>query len=94
MTIGTSERRRRLRGEGEAVFAGHHHVEHDDVERQAFQEAPRLVGRGGDRNAMAVLAQIGGKQVAQAPVVVDHQHMRGVVLRRGTRRRSSLPPAA
>ncbi len=73
-------------GEGEAVFAGHHHVEHDDVERQAFEEAPRLAGRGGDRHAMAVLAQIGGKQVAQPPVVVDHQHMGRVVLRRGMRR--------
>ena len=66
-------------GEGEAVFARHHHVEDDEVEGEVGEKAARLGGRGGDGDAMAVLRKIGRQQVAQAAVVVDHQHMGGVV---------------
>ena len=70
-------------GKVEAVLPGHHDVEYDDVEGQSVEEAPRFDRVRGDRHAMAVLGQIGRQQIPQPPVVVDDQHMRGVVSRRG-----------
>ena len=83
-----SEVSRRDSAKSKPSLAGHHHVEHDDFERQAFQPRPRL-RRGGDRgDAIAVAAEIGGDEIAQAPVVVDDEHVRGVV---GRRARAAIP---
>ena len=63
----------------EAGLARHHHVEHEGVEDEARAHgcASRGVGGGGD--AVAVLGEEAGEQIAQAPVVVDDEDMRGVV---------------
>ena len=50
---------------------------------QARQPRARLGGRSDGADAIAVAAQIRGDKLAQAPVVVDDQHMRRVVLGRG-----------
>ena len=69
----------------DAVLTRHHDVEHDEVELQAGEPAPRF-GRGaGDGDAKAVLGKILLQQIADAGVVVDHQEVRGVVVgRRGS----------
>ena len=45
-------------GQLDAVLARHHHVEHQQVEVEAFQLAARLGGVAGDRDAEAVLGEI------------------------------------
>ena len=63
----------------EAGLARHHHVEDQQIEAQPFELGARIGGglRGGD--AIALGEQEARQQVADAPVVVDHQQMRGVV---------------
>ena len=68
-------------GELDAVLAGHHHVEHQQVEVEALQLAAGLGGGAGDGDAEAVLGEILLQQVADAGVVVDDQQMRRIVAR-------------
>ncbi len=63
----------------EAGLARHHHVEHEGVEHEALGLGPRLRGARGRRHPVAVLAQEAGEEIAQAPVVVDHEDVRRVV---------------
>src|SRR6516165_8841720 len=72
-------------GEVEAGFAGHHDVENQQVEMQAGEFGAGVAGveRGGD--AIAFAAQKARQEIADAPVVIDQQQMRGVV--RGLLRR-------
>jgi hypothetical protein len=71
-------RRAQVPGQVEPGLAGHHHVDHRDVEGKGREARARLrgVGRGGHREAVAreELAQ----QLAQARVVVDDQDMRAL----------------
>ena len=66
-----------LAREVQAIHAGHHDVQDDEVNRQVFQLGNGIAGiaRGNDRVAM--LAEITPQKVAQAIVVVHHQDMRG-----------------
>ena len=59
--------------EREAVVAGQHQVENDEVDRAVVQRLAHAsaVGCGGD--AIAVLLQVLGDQLAQVAVVVDDQ---------------------
>ena len=63
----------------EAGFAGHHHVEHEGVEEDAFALGAGLgsARRGGD--PIAVLGQEARQQIAQPPVVVHHKDVRRMV---------------
>src|SRR5690606_21620233 len=65
-----------------AAFAGHHHVEHEEVEIQARQLAARLRGRARDGNAKTVLGQELPEQIADTGVVVDYQKVKRIVIRR------------
>ena len=69
-------------GELEAGLARHHHVEYEQVERQAFELGARVHGvvRRGD--AIALGKQEARQQIADAPVVVDHEQMRRIVGKR------------
>ena len=52
-------------GEVEAVLARHHHVEHDELELEAFEIGARLRGGGGRGDAIAVLAEKRGDSSAR-----------------------------
>ena len=63
------------RGQREAVLAGHHHVEHDQVELEPFEQPAGVggVAGGGDQEAVA-----GEELLQQRPdprVVVDDEHV-------------------
>ncbi|MGZ2468341.1 hypothetical protein ACVJMZ_003865 [Sinorhizobium medicae] len=60
-------------------FAGHHHIDDQKIEINAYQLAPGLVGIGCRRYAKPLLDQIAVEQVANAPVVVDDQEMCRIV---------------
>ena len=74
--------------EVEAAFSGHHHVEDDDVEGEAIEETARFRRGSCYGHAMPVLHKIAGQQRAEAAVVIDNQHVGGVVFGRNQIRRS------
>ena len=55
----------------QAVFAGHHQVEHDQVDRVAQQDAVERLAVFGHDDLEAFLRQVAAQQVADAGVVVD-----------------------
>ncbi len=66
----------------EAGLARHHHVEYEQIEREASKlgaRIRRIVGRG---DAIALAVQEAREQVADATVVVDHEQMRRIVGKR------------
>ena len=66
-------------GELETGLARHHHVEDQEVEAQAFELGARLGRRLGGGDPIAFGQQEARKEVADAAVVVDHQHVRRIV---------------
>src|SRR6266851_707567 len=80
-------------GKVEPAFAGHHHVEHNEVEGKARQIGARLLGVGRDRHAKPVLRQIAAQQVAQPRIVIDDKKVRfDLAHRRALYAKSSLSP--
>ena len=69
------------------AFAGHHHVEDQQVEMQAEQFCARVAGAHCGGDAIAFAGQEARQQIADAPVVVDQKQMRRVVgrVRRASR---------
>ena len=71
------DRHRRARAHApahlEPVEAGHHHVEHDEVERRLAEARERLAAVGGLHDLVAVLAQRVGEQRLDRLLVVDEQ---------------------
>ena len=76
--IGTdSPAPRSRRQTDEAVLAGQHQVEHDEVRRIALQLLVEVARVGQRRDLEALFAQVAREQVAQAHVVVDDEDLRG-----------------
>ena len=62
-----------LAAEQQAVVAGHHDVEDDQVHRVGFEERAHLPAIGDDGGAQAVLLQVVAYQLANLAVIVDDQ---------------------
>ena len=64
--------------QGEAIFAGHHHVEDDEIERHGRHQLAGGGGvfRGGD--VVAFAREVAFQEVAQAVVVVDGEDVAAV----------------
>ena len=65
-------------GEAQAVLAGHHHVENDEVDRIGGQPRARLIGVGGLADAKALLGEELRERLANRALVVDEEDMRRV----------------
>jgi hypothetical protein len=59
-------------------LAGHHHVEHDQVEVERFEPLARFAGAACRGDAKAVARQERFQELAQARIVVDDQDVRFV----------------
>jgi hypothetical protein len=61
----------------QSVLAGHHQVEHDEIDVRLLQRATHgfAIGHGG--GAVAILLQVIAEQRANVAVVVDDQDMTG-----------------
>ena len=74
---GEHDDRRRVVGRAQAaadrqaVFAGQHQVEHDQVDGLARQHAVQRLGVFGQQDLEAFLRQVAAQQVADARIVVD-----------------------
>ena len=66
-------------GQREAAFAGHHDVEDDEIKTEPAHGGAGGGGVGGGRDTEAVFEQIARQQIADALVVVNYKHMRGVI---------------
>ena len=66
-------------GEIEPGFTRHHHVEDQEIEMQAEQLGAGVAGAHRRGDAVAFAAEKARQQAADAAIVVDQQHMRGVV---------------
>ncbi|EGE56510.1 hypothetical protein RHECNPAF_6420057 [Rhizobium etli CNPAF512] len=55
------------------VIAGHHHVEHDQVDGIGIQKTAHLAPVRGNAGPQAILLQIAGDQLADFTIVVDDQ---------------------
>jgi hypothetical protein len=55
----------------EPIFAGHHEVEHDQVDRVAQQDAVQRLAILGHDDFESFLGEVAAQQVADARVVVD-----------------------
>ena len=55
----------------QAVFAGQHQVEHDQVDGLARQQAVQRLGVFGEQDLEAFLGQVAAQQVANAGIIVD-----------------------
>ena len=71
--IGTWLVARSSRQIGEAVLAGHHHVEHDQVDRGVVERPAHFAGVSGDADAAAVGRQETRQEIADFAVVVDDE---------------------
>jgi hypothetical protein len=63
--------------DGQAVLAGHHQVEHDQVGRFAQHQAVERLAVLGQDDFEAFLGQVAAQQVADARIVIDHQDLVG-----------------
>ncbi|MNY51680.1 hypothetical protein D3C86_1872940 [compost metagenome] len=64
-----------LPAQHQPVVAGHHHIEHDQVDGVGFQEGAHLAAIGGNGGTQAVLLEIARHQLANFAIVVDDQDM-------------------
>ena len=72
--IGTdSPARAQPPADGQAVLAGQHQVEHEEMRRVALELAVEVARVRQRRHLEALLAEVARQQVAQAHVVVDDQ---------------------
>src|SRR4051794_29327545 len=69
----------------EPVLAGHHDVEHQRVEEDAFRLGACLRRAGGRCYTIAVAGEEPRQQLAQAAIVIDNQHVRRVVRKFGAK---------
>ena len=60
----------------EAIFARHHHIQHDQIELTHLHRRIHCDGIGGRSRAHAVLFQIFHQGIADITVVIDDQNMR------------------
>ena len=65
--------RPQLAAEHEPVIAGHHDVEHDEVDPVGLEKRPHLPPVRDDSGAQAVLLQIIGNELSDFTVVIDDQ---------------------
>jgi len=63
--------------QGQAIVAGHHHVEHDQVDAVLVERGLHLAPVGGGGAAQALLLEVVGEQLADVAVVVDDQDVVG-----------------
>ena len=77
-------------GEIEAVLAGHHHIEDEDIECKTAHLLARLAGVGRERHPKPIVRQIGSEQFANPAVIVDDQDMGGLI--EGGAHPASAPP--
>ncbi|MOA04888.1 hypothetical protein D3C78_1244610 [compost metagenome] len=64
-----------LPAQHQAVIAGHHDVQHDQVHRGGFQEGAHLPAIGNDSGAQAVLLQVVANQFSDLAIVIHYQHV-------------------
>ena len=81
--MGTADSLRTLRGEIEAGFPRHHHVQDQQVEFHALHQGAGLGGAGRGGHPIAIGRQIALQQGAQPLVIIHHQQMRLVGESRG-----------
>ncbi|MNO52234.1 hypothetical protein D3C76_426500 [compost metagenome] len=67
--------RAQLAAEHQAIVAGHHDVQHDQVHRRGFEEAAHLPAIGHDRGAQAVFLQVVAHQLAYLAVIVNDENV-------------------
>ena len=65
------------RADGQAVLAGHHHVQDDDVGPGFVEDLTHFGGVAGHGDTDAVLAEVFGQQRADLCVVVHYQDVIG-----------------
>jgi len=63
-------------GQRETALAGHHDIEHDQIEGKAGELGARLGGVGGAGHAKAAVAEIAAQQLAQPQIVIDDKEVR------------------
>jgi hypothetical protein len=64
-----------LSADGQAVLAGQHHVQHDQIDRAPGQHPLHLLAVAGGLDLVAVPLEELGNHIADARVVVDHQDL-------------------
>ncbi|CUX35540.1 conserved hypothetical protein [Agrobacterium fabrum str. J-07] len=64
-----------LSAENQPVIAGHHHVEHDQIDGVAIEKTSHLSAVGRNGGAQAVLLQVAGDQFPDFPVVVNDKNV-------------------
>nr|WP_246034603.1 hypothetical protein [Azoarcus indigens] len=57
------------RGKGEAVFAGQHQIEHNEVDAAAFGDAHHFLAVGGGVGVVSGGAEVVGQQLADRGIV-------------------------
>jgi hypothetical protein len=67
----------------QAVFAGQHQVEHDQVDRLAGLDTVQRLGVFGQQHLESFLRQIAAQQVANTGVVIDDDNAIGSRVGRG-----------
>jgi hypothetical protein len=83
MMMGCGRWRAQAAADGQAVLAGHHQVQHDQVDGLAQQDAVERLAVFGNHDLEAFLRQVAAQQVADACIVIHHQDLVGTVVRRG-----------
>ena len=63
--------------DGQAIFAGQHQIQHEQVEMLALPEFAHLFGVFGDEDVESLLGQVPAQQIAQARIVVDDEDFAG-----------------
>lgn len=63
--------------DGQAIFAGQHQIQHEQVEMLALPEFAHLFGVFGNENVESLLGQIPAQQIAQARIIVDDEDFSG-----------------
>ena len=71
--------RAQVAAQGESVLAGHHEVEHDQVDAVGLERGLHLAPVGGGGAAQALLLEVVGEQLADVAIVIDDQDVVGRV---------------
>ena len=64
----------------QAVFAGQHQVQHDQVDRFTREQAVERLRIFGQQDFETLLAQVAAQQIADARIVIDHEHAVGTLV--------------
>src|SRR5690606_22887420 len=65
---------------GQAIFAGHHQIQHDQIDGFAQQDAIERLAILGNHDLEAFLGQVAAQQVADTCVVIDDQDLVGAIV--------------